>query len=123
MDNVVHFHIPVDNMERAKEFYKNIFGWGIQETSPDYQLVTTVDTDELGVPKEPGAINGSLITRESPEEYPEISIEVASIEDYLKKIKESGGKTITEKTLVKDEGFYAEFEDTEKNIVGLWETL
>ena len=122
MDKVVHFHIPVDNMERAKEFYTKIFDWNVQDVGhSDYILVKTVDTDENGIPAESGAINGALYERESPEEYPEITIEVSSIEDYLKKIEESGGKIVTIKTPVKDLGFYAEFSDTENNVVGLWQ--
>lgn len=122
MDKVVHFHMPVDDMERAKKFYTDIFGWDVQGTDyPEYQLVKTVDTDENDIPKEPGAINGSLYTRDSPGEHPEITIEVSSIDDYLKKIEESGGKIITTKTPIKDMGFYAEFEDTENNVVGLWQ--
>ena len=122
MDKVVHFHIPVDDMERAKEFYTKIFDWNVQDVGhSDYKLVKTVETDENDVPVEPEAINGALYVRESPEEYPEITIEVSSIEDYLKKIEESGGKIVTIKTPVKDLGFYAEFRDTENNVVGLWQ--
>lgn len=122
MDKVVHFHIPVEDMERAKEFYTNIFGWLIQNTGhSEYQLATTVETDENDIPIEPGAINGALYTRDSPLECPEITIEVSSIEDYLKKIEDSGGSIMTEKTPVKDIGFYAEFRDTENNIIGLWQ--
>jgi predicted enzyme related to lactoylglutathione lyase len=122
MDKVVHFHIPVDNMERAKEFYTKIFDWNIQETGhSEYNLVETVETDEIDIPIEPGAINGALYVRESPAEYPEITIEVSSIEDYLKKIENLGGEVITTKTPVKDLGFYAEFRDTENNIIGLWQ--
>lgn len=122
MDKVVHFHIPVDDMERAKEFYTKIFDWDIQETGySEYKLAKTVEIDDNGIPVEPEAINGALYVRESPEESPEITIEVSSIEDYLKKIEKSGGKIITTKSPVKDLGFYAEFRDTENNIVGLWE--
>ncbi|HEY9205621.1 MAG TPA: VOC family protein, partial [Candidatus Methanoperedens sp.] len=52
MNKVSHFHIPVDNMDRAKKFYSSIFGW---------------------------------------------------------------------KTPADNIGFHAEFFDTEKNIIGLWE--
>lgn len=122
MDKVVHFHIPVDDMERAKKFYTKIFDWDIQDTGySGYNLVQTVETDEIDVPIEPGAINGALYVRESPVEHPEITIEVSSIEDYLKKIEESGGEVITAKTSIKDIGFYAEFRDTEGNVVGLWQ--
>ena len=123
MDKVVHFHIPVNDMIRAKKFYTDIFSWEIKEIKEhkNYQLVTTVATDENDVPIEPGAINGALYVRETPEEYPEITIEVSSIDDYLKKIEKFGGKVITPKTPVGDFGFYAEFSDTEGNDVGLWQ--
>lgn len=122
MDQVVHFHIPVNDMERAKKFYASIFGWDIEETDhKNYQKATTVATDEDCIPKEPGAINGALYSREAPEDSTEITIEVSSIEDYLKKVEQSGGKIVTPKTPVKDYGFYAEFSDTENNIVGLWQ--
>lgn len=123
MDQVVHFHIPVNEMSRAKKFYTDIFGWEIEEIEKhkNYQLVTTVATDENDIPIEPGAINGALYVRETPEEYPEITIEVSSIDDYLKKIEESGGKLVTPKTPVGDFGFYAEVLDTENNTIGLWE--
>jgi|SRR3972149_8404613 len=123
MDRVVHFHMPVENMERAEEFYTDIFGWNIQKNDPEYQLAMTVETDENDIPKEPGAINGALYKKDSPDEHQEITIEVSSIDDYLKKIEKSGGSIITNKTPVKDLGFYAEFRDTEGNIVGLWENI
>ena len=123
MDKVVHFHIPVNEMNRAKKFYTDIFGWEIKEIEKhkNYQLVTTVEADENDIPIEAGAINGALYVRETPEEYPEITIEVSSIEDYLKKIEKSGGKLVTQKTPVGDFGFYAEVLDTENNTIGLWD--
>ncbi len=123
MDQVVHFHLPVNDMERAHKFYSDIFGWKITKIPkhPQYQMVETVETGEDDIPLEPGAINGSLYGRESPEDYPEITIEVSSIDTYLKKIQKSGGKTVTPKTAIGDMGSYAEFTDPEGNVMGLWE--
>ena len=122
MDKVVHFHIPVEDMERSKEFYTKIFDWKFKETGhPEYQLAKTVETDEDDNPIETGAINGALYIRDIPMECPEITIEVASIDDYLKKIEEADGTIVTKRTGVKDIGFYAEFRDTENNLMGLWE--
>ena len=72
MDKVVHFHIPIDDMVRAKKFYSSIFGWKIVDTGMDmeYHLVNTVTTDEQGMPTEPGSINGALYKRERPGESP-----------------------------------------------------
>jgi len=123
MDQVVHFHLPVNDMERAKKFYSDIFSWEITKIPKhtQYQKVKTVETDENEIPLEPGAINGAFYVKESPEDYPEITIEVSSIDDYLKKITKSRGKAITPKTAVGDMGFYAEFVDPEGNVMGLWE--
>jgi predicted enzyme related to lactoylglutathione lyase len=125
MDKVTHFHIPVDDMVRAKKFYKSIFGWEIKETGMgmDYQLVTTVAVDEKGMQREPGAINGALYLREKPEECPAIVINVPSIDEDLKKIEKAGGRVIWPKSPVGDFGFYAQVADTEGNVVGLWEDV
>jgi uncharacterized protein len=125
MDKVTHFHIPVEDMERAKKFYKSIFGWEIKETGmgKDYQLVTTVTVDEKGMPREPGAINGALYLREKPEECPTIVINVPSIDEDLKKIEKAGGKVVWTKSPVGDFGFYAQVADTEGNVIGLWEDV
>lgn len=125
MDKVTHFHIPVEDMERAKKFYKNIFGWEIKETGmgKDYQLVTTVAVNEKGMPEEPGAINGALYLREKPEECPTIVINVPSIDEDLKKIEKAGGKVVWTKSPVGDFGFYAQVADTEGNVIGLWEDV
>ena len=125
MDKVTHFHIPVEDMERAKKFYKSIFGWEIKETGMgrDYQLVTTVAVNEKGMPEEPGAINGALYLREKPEECPTIVINVPSIDEDLKKIEMAGGRVIWNKSPVGDFGFYAQVADTEGNVIGLWEDV
>lgn len=122
MDKVVHFHIPVDDTTRAKKFYKNIFGWEIKETGMgrEYQLATTTSVDEKGMPKEPGAINGALYLRESPEEVPNIVINVPSVDDYLKKVEKAGGRVVWQKESVGDFGLYALIKDTEGNTIGLW---
>lgn len=121
----MHFHIPVDDMARAKKFYKNIFGWEMKETGMgmDFQLVTTTPTDEEGMPLEPGGINGGLYKRERPEQTQSVVINVPSIDDYLKKIEKAGGRVIQQKMPVEDFGFYAMIADTEGNAIGLWEDV
>jgi predicted enzyme related to lactoylglutathione lyase len=34
MPNIVHFEIPVDDAERAKKFYTELFGWKVEQFSP-----------------------------------------------------------------------------------------
>jgi predicted enzyme related to lactoylglutathione lyase len=122
MDKVVHFEIPADNLARAEKFYSTVFGWKMNEMPEmDYVLVHTVESDETGMPKEPGAINGGMLKREEPVKSPVVTISVNSIDDAAKTIEKNGGKMIRPKMPVGDMGFAAYFKDTEGNVVGLWQ--
>ena len=125
MKKVVHFEIPVDDMDRAKKFY-SLFDWQIQDwPMPDGSLHTglrTVDVDETThMPKEPGAINGMMVKRDTVSATPSVTMHVESIDAYAEKIKAAGGATVQEKIVIPDMGAYAYFKDTEGNLFGLWE--
>ena len=65
MDKVVHFEIPVDDLKRAQNFYKIIFGWTIEPMPKmNYTILITVEVDEKFMPKEKGAINGGMMKRD-----------------------------------------------------------
>ena len=122
MDKVVHFEIPADDIVRARKFYEGLFGWKIiEDPEMSYHQVSTVETDEKGMPKQPGAINGGLMKRSAPGESPVIYIQVASIDEYLQKIPSAGGKVVLPKQPVEDLGFFAKISDPEGNIIGLWQ--
>jgi len=126
MDKVVHFEIPVDDRDRAKEFYSSIFDWDLGDSDMGggniYTMAGTVATDEKMQPKETGAINGGLMDRTSDLSVPVITIGVDSIDDSLKKVEAGGGSTITPRTPIPNMGAFAYFRDTEGNVIGLWET-
>ena len=47
MRKVVHFEIPADDLERAKEFYGAVFGWELADMPEmDYTVVKTTPVDE-----------------------------------------------------------------------------
>jgi catechol 2,3-dioxygenase-like lactoylglutathione lyase family enzyme len=49
MNQVVHFEIPVDDVERARGFYGTVFEWVIVPMDEaDYTLVLTTPVDEKG---------------------------------------------------------------------------
>lgn len=124
MNKVIHFEIPADDLERAKKFYQEIFGWELTDfPEMDYTIVKTVETDEKNMPKEVGAINGGMMKRSSPDENPIIVIEVPSVDEYLAKIEQKGGKTAMPKEKVGDMGLYARVTDTEGNVIGIWENI
>ena len=122
---VVHFEIPFDDGDRARAFYGDVFGWQIVPM-PDmeYTMVMTGPTDQQAGPTEPGFINGGMFQRSEqfPGKAPNLVIDVASIDDALGKVKDSGGTVVGDRMAVGDMGFAAYFTDTEGNVIGLWET-
>lgn len=120
---VVHFEIPADDEDRAREFYRQAFGWNIQPIPEmDYTILSTTETDDSGMPKDPGAINGGMMKRQEPYTNPVITVDVDDIDAALAKIGSLGGSTVTERITVGDMGWAAYFKDTEGNVMGLWQT-
>lgn len=126
MNKVVHFEIPADDQERAKQFYASVFGWGVQDmpfANGVYTIATTSPLDENYMHKEKGAINGGIFKRSADVPTPVITIDVPSIDEYAEKIKTAGGTLVVPKGEVPEMGFYAYFKDSEGNLMGLWENL
>ena len=121
-DRVVHFEIPADNMERAQKFYRESFGWSINAVpGMGYALLGTAPTNAQEQPTEPGAINGGMLARQDPVRHTVVTIHVASIDEAEMKIQINGGKIIRKKMPVGTIGFAAYFQDSEGNVLGLWE--
>jgi uncharacterized protein len=120
---VVHFEVPFDDGDRARNFYKDVFGWQLQEMPEmNYTLVTSGPSGDSG-PTEAGFINGGMMARAGgPASAPVIVVDVDSIDATLEKIGGLGGSAVAAKMPVGDMGFAAYFTDPEGNVVGLWET-
>ena len=124
---VTHFEIPVDKMARAKKFYSDVFEWKIMEwpaetPEEEYTMVIGAKMDKEGMTVEKGAINGGMIMREKPLVHPIITIDVEDIDETLVKVKKKGGKITMKKMVMEGMGAYAYFEDSEGNVMGLWES-
>jgi predicted enzyme related to lactoylglutathione lyase len=119
---VVHFEVPFDDGDRARGFYKDVFGWQVMEMPEmSYTLVMTGPSGDQG-PTEAGFINGGMLSREtSGAGGPVIVVDVDSIDATLERISGLGGSTVAGKAPVGDMGFAAYFKDPEGNVVGLWE--
>jgi predicted enzyme related to lactoylglutathione lyase len=122
LDKVVHFEIPVDNLERAKKFYKTAFNWALTPMPQmEYTLLNTVEVDEKNMPKEPGGINGGMMERGEVIKNVVITISVENMDDAIKKVQSLGGKIVQGKNEVPNMGITAYFQDTEGNVLGLWQ--
>ena len=80
------------------------------------------DSDENGTPKNPGSINGGMGKRDGPLKSIVVTIMVSDIENALQKVEKAGGKTVEKKQAVGDMGFSAYFQDSEGNVVGLFQS-
>jgi len=121
---IVHFEIPADDVERAKKFYTEIFGWEIEKFDmgggETYWIVRTTDVDDNKMATTPGAINGGMMKRQNPGQPFMNYIHVEDIDDTLKTIAASGGKICMPKQEIgQGMGWIACFQDTEGNMVGL----
>jgi uncharacterized protein len=121
---VVHFEIPFDDGERAREFYREAFGWHIvQVPDVDYTMVSSGPVTDQGVPAEPGFINGGMVQRGTGAAVsPVLVIEVGNIDDALANVEKLGGSIVITRTAVGSFGYSAYFTDPEGNTVGLWES-
>jgi len=111
--DITHVDIPADDVERARGFYSELFGWKINEI-PGYE----------GYPmwQAPNRISGGGIAQRG-ESLPTMRsyVEVDSIDDMLVKAEELGGRVIMAKAPISETSWYAAFEDTEGNAIGLYE--
>ena len=120
---VVHFEIPFDDGERARNFYREAFGWQVQEMPGlNYTMVGSGPTSDQGMPTEPGFVNGGMLQRGRAISGPVITIDVENIDKALEAIEKLGGATVVAKQTVGSMGFSAYFTDSEGNLMGLWET-
>ena len=122
MDRVVHFEIPADDVERAKKFYSENFGWTLHQLGPEvgnYVLVHTGPTDEQGMPQDRGFVNGGLMRRDPSASSPVLVIAVADTDQTVEKVKKSGGRLVGEILDIPGVGRYARVQDPEGNVIGV----
>lgn len=123
MGRLVHFEVHVDDMERAKKFYGEVFGWSFQDWSeyagmPYYGAVTG-NEEELG-------INGALLQRQGPPPEANQALNgyacTMGVEDYdtaEARIIENGGTVALPKYALPGMAWQGYYKDTEGNIFGI----
>jgi hypothetical protein len=122
MAKVVHFEIPYDDKARAMKFYAESFDWQLNDIpAMNYVVAQTTDIGPDYVPKEPGAINGGLYQRPKEAPAPVLYVAVESIDATIKKVEAAGGTVVTPNTPVPGVGAYARVNDSEGNVVGLFQ--
>ena len=121
MGRVVHFEIAADDIARATKFYSDVFDWDIDETMPDeYWLIKTGSDLQDG-------INGALMKRDDGVRQGGTTgfvctIAVDDIEATRWRVKDAGGKLVTDVMPIPGIGKFCYCKDSEGNNLGILET-
>ncbi len=134
MNPVVHFEMGYNDKGRMVDFYSSVFGWNAKDMGSEmgnYVVVQTSETDDKGMLKEPGRINGGFYAKtESPlSQAPSVVIAVDDIHESMKKVEAAGGKILgamgndgqptMEPQDIPGVGLWISFQDSEGNRVSL----
>lgn len=134
MNPVVHFEMGYFDRERMKNFYQTAFDWQLQQMGPEmgnYVLAHTTETDENGMVKTPGTINGGFYEKtDNPLSHPpSVVIAVQNIHSSMKAVEAAGGKILgamdetgapsMEPMMIPGVGLWISVEDTEGNRVSI----
>jgi uncharacterized protein len=113
MPSIEHFEIPADDVDRARAFYAEVFGFTYEPWGDDMgMLMTGSDT----------GINGDIHKR-GIAPHPTVVITVDSLEDTIAAVVKAGGEQVGEIEPMGDDMSYVYFRDSEGNIIGaVWHT-
>lgn len=108
---VVHFEIGSSNSEKSQQFYKALFGWGIEVHGP----AAMIDTGSKD------GIQGNIAAPETaPKNYVTIYVQVPDIPKSLAEVEKLGGRVLVPMQDVPGMGQFAWFADLDGNALGLW---
>jgi hypothetical protein len=113
-NNVVHFAIHADDVERARAFYEAVFGWRFEAWGPPgFYDVSTGTGDRPG-------IHGALHGRDEPLTGAgtrgfTCTVAVDDLDDTRARVVESGGTITYERVEIPTVGTLVQFLDTEGN--------
>ncbi|MDK2757465.1 MAG: VOC family protein [Blastomonas fulva] len=114
---VVHFEIPVTDMDRAVAFYEAVFGYRLTRQEVDgYDMAFFARAD--GAAGASGALARGDVYRPSKEGVI-VYFDVPDIDAVLQKAKARGARILYAKKDIGAAGFVAEIEDSEGNRIAL----
>jgi predicted enzyme related to lactoylglutathione lyase len=113
--HICHIEIPTSDIEGAKKFYSELFGWKMN-------LIPAMNYMAFETGREPG---GGFLKVDKVvsggEQSVLIHVFTEDIQVTLARATELGGIVVKEKVEIPDIGWYALFADPEGNVIGLFE--
>ena len=112
LGTICHVEIPAPDMEKAKSFYHDLFGWVIEEMGEGYAMF------------QDGRMGGGFDKdMEVSDSGVNLYITVEDIPKKLEEVVEHGGEAVKEETEIGGGyGSYGLFKDPNGNRLGLWKT-
>lgn len=117
MPTIVHFDLPVDEIERAQIFYRSLFDWTFEKYDGPMEYYMIRTTGEDGSP----GVAGGIGPRGAPDQRIMNYIGVPSVAAYLERVVQLGGAVLMPRAPVPGMGWLAICRDTEGNPFGLFE--
>jgi predicted enzyme related to lactoylglutathione lyase len=111
---IVHFELPAENLDRAKEFWGSLFGWTFNDAGVEgmrYEM-----TDAGGPP--PGAVYAS---EELAAQGPIVYFDTDDIQASVARARELGGQA-EDPAPIPGIGWFARCHDTEENRFSLFQS-
>src|ERR1700712_3600972 len=116
-NQVAHFAINADDLNRARRFYEKVFGWRFEAWGPPGFF--KIATSDGGDPGPLGALQKrrELITAERTNGF-ECTVAVADVDAVAAAVVAAGGTILIPRTLIPPVGHLIFFRDPEGNVVG-----
>jgi predicted enzyme related to lactoylglutathione lyase len=111
---IVHFEIPADDTERARDFWSAMFGieWQSYEGATEYFMFGNEDQQS----------GGGLYARQEGDDRLRVYFNTEDLDATLDRVRELGGSVEEEKNPVPGMGWYAHVQDTEGNKFSFWQS-
>lgn len=103
----IYFDFTVADLDAARRFFERVFGWRFQKFPMPYEYYRV----EAGAPDEPGidggvgAIADTLVSEGKP--LTQVTIQVPDLDQFIARVKTSGGFVVEEKMAIPGIGWYA----------------
>ena len=121
-NNVVHFAIHADDVDRARAFYEGVFGWRFEAWGPPgfYRVFTGTDED----PGIEGALHGrnEALTGTGMRGF-ECTVSVADLAPIKDAVERHGGAVVMDEFEIPTVGTLIHIQDTEGNVLGAMKYL
>lgn len=118
MSNVSHFAINADDLQRARHFYSNVFGWRFEPWGPPGFFMVSTGAPQAGGPMASLQQRRELAPGLKLNAF-ECTIAVEQDVDMVAAaVKANGGRVLMEKAVIPGVGELIFFQDSEGNVAG-----